>query len=183
MRLRDGVASLVLLLVLALLVLTPDRTAARSHADRSGISGDRSELAELDIGPITVRLGMTQEQTLSQFSGMHYKLEQPKPGVWLVSSGSVTGQVTFRDGVLVYAARDWLGPGRSDDELESVAAALVSLTQRGGPSCTLSSHPFSEPATTVQWVHISCGKRLLKLGVGRAQGSPVRALIESIGSP
>jgi hypothetical protein len=181
MRFRDTFASLLGLLFPVMIILAPGRIPARSQPDRSAINRDGSEPAELEIGGITVRLGMGQEQTLSKFSGMSYKLEQPEPDNWVLSSGGIRGQVIFRSGVLVFASRDWLT--RSDEELESVSAALVSLTQRGGPSCTLSSHPFSAPATNVQWVHISCGKRTLKLGVGRAQGSPVRSLTESIGSP
>src|SRR5260370_10284238 len=142
--------------------------------------GQRAMRPQLDIGAITVSLGMNQDDAFQRLSGAGYKPEKQDPETWLIKAGGTSAQISFREGRLVYASREWL-TGHTG-ELEAVTAALGSLSGGGPASCELSHHPFSAPSTNVQWTSLSCGERTLRVGVVRADGDQVRAVTESIGT-
>jgi hypothetical protein len=133
----------------------------------------------LDLGPVTVWLGMPKQEALEKLSNAGYKIGDPGPKD--VPSSLLDGKllpvinktpfpieeswrnvysISFTGGRLSYAERSWFD---EKDPLASVIDAIGALTGRSSRSCSLTYSPTSSPGMSATRVFIDCGKRSLSL--------------------
>jgi hypothetical protein len=169
--------------------------AVQSFAQRNDVS--------LDLGPVTVRLGMPKREVLQKFSDAGYKVldidskdengplvdgkrlfvtnKTPFP---IQESWQNSYDISFTAGRLSYAERSWFN---EKDLLSSVIEAVGSLTGQGSRSCSVTYSPISHPGSSARRVFIECGKRsvLLLRGEYESAGStnPHFEISERIGNP
>lgn len=152
---------------IALFVLVPAASPAQTVTQPSlTVSQIRTEL---ELGSVTVWLGMPEAAALHQFHSVGYRVRENSSGVssyCYVLIGSTEYPVFFKEGKLAFAERDW-NVGKT--VMTSVLGALISLENHGAKSCTI-SHTLSDNrllpkpgATTSEWVVIYCQDRSLQL--------------------
>jgi hypothetical protein len=154
--------------VLALIIVAALPKTCEEHALSQGASRSvKAPRVDLDLGPVTVWLGMSQKQATSEFSNAGYVLDP------LLSTGEVfyvyrgeakgedfLGQVSFQNGRLVYASH---GLPSDEDSYDSAFSTLTNFAQKGLAVCSLSARPLIEPRRQSQRVWIRCGDRTLFL--------------------
>ena len=156
----------------------------------------------LDLGPVTVRLGMPKPEVLQKFSDAGYKVQDidSKDGngplvdgkrLFVVNKTPFPIEESWRNaywlsftaGRLSYAQRSWFN---EKDPLSSAIEAMGSLTAQGSRSCSVTYSPISHPGSSARRVFIECGKRsvLLLRGEYESGGStnPHFEVSERIGS-
>ena len=139
-------------------------------------SGDR---VALDLGSVTVWLGMPQQEVLSKFEAAGYRV-QPVNETTMVLNGERVYDVKFTAGRLSYADRDWIG--RDVKAFDAVIGALGALAQYGGSPCRVSHDPIAEPGHSADRIFISCGKRSVLIIKGKLEGNDTVDVYERIGS-
>lgn len=153
---------------------------------------------ELELGSVTVWLGMPEASALQEFESASYRVRKNPPsgasGYCFVLIGSTEDAVFFREGRLAFAERDW-NSGKT--AIASVVGALVSLMNHGAQSCGFTHYPmpfkFGAPQSLRKpgvegsdWVVIDCDHRSVRLmeGMDKMNGKtfPVTDIHERIGS-
>lgn len=142
---------------------------------------------ELELGGVTVWLGMPKALAEKQLTEAGYRLEAGAGTDFVIWQGGTEKQkrrysVGFRGGKLSYADRDWFVTGQ--DPFEAVLAALGALSENATSPCFIMHDPLSEPEQEMDRIVIQCGQRsvLLMLGTFRASGSKYVEVTERIGA-
>lgn len=116
---------------------------------------------ELELGSVTVWLGMAETDTLGQFKAAGYYIGKASPDVMqLITNGSDMYAVWFKQGKLAFAERDWY---TGNEVMSSVLGALSTLDRQDAHSCTISRQPQRRPGTEVDSVMIYCQDRSVQL--------------------
>jgi hypothetical protein len=131
--------------------------------EKHGTPAPRSYVS-LEVGIVTVWLGMPQADAQQEFAKNGYTLAPPGDSS-LVTQGQGSeardiGQVQFRKGRLIYASRDWPG---GDNAIQSVSAILTTFARNGSNLCTLNEAPLKEPGFQLNRLWVRCGERELFL--------------------
>ncbi len=125
----------------------------------------------LELGTVTVSLGMAKQQVLRLFSEASYKvMESTATSSATVIDGALKHVYTvqFTGSRLTYADRSWTS---TDGEgLDAAIKALGALAQKGAASCSVAHAPVSEPDTTLDRVFVKCGQRGVLMIRGKASG-------------
>lgn len=125
----------------------------------------------LDLGTVTVSLGMARQHALRLLSEAGYKVldstsatsvEVADPTFKHVYTVQFTGQR------LTYADRSWLS--ENIDGLDAAIKALGALAQKGPTSCSISYAPITEPDTATDRVFVKCGQRGVLMFKGKLAG-------------
>jgi len=120
----------------------------------------------LDLGSVTVWLGMQETDALSAFQLAGYRvMRKPSEQMIFIVGNSTTYSVAFRDGSLAYADREW--PSSASDELGAVLKALTALASHGATSCSIVDNPLNQPDMSAIRVLIDCGARSVLLAKGK----------------
>lgn len=110
----------------------------------------------LDVGSVTVWLGMPRSDAMKKLSEAGYKVIGDGDSLTVSSSGNVQF-LTFRNGGLIFANRVW-GTSEYVDEAGAVMGALSALAEKTKTNaCTVSHDPVSEPGISVGRIFINCG--------------------------
>jgi hypothetical protein len=145
----------------------------------------------LDVGSVTVWLGMPKSDAMKKFSEAGFKVVDSGDGLMVSSPGNVHF-LTFRHNSLIFANRDWYVSG-STDEAQAVMGALSALAAKTKTNaCTVSHDPISEPGISVDRIFISCGQtfrtdgtlvveRSVMISVSGFGGKRTVGVVESIG--
>jgi hypothetical protein len=122
------------------------------------------ERTTLYLGGVTVWLGMPESEARHRFSGTGYKvLDGP---ITVVTNGTDSYLVKFKQGRLIYASRDWYNPDQGD-ELDAVLGALGALAEYGKDGgCTVNRRLIRDPRTSFDDILIFCGDRSVAIGKG-----------------
>jgi hypothetical protein len=125
----------------------------------------------LEINGIELRLGMNQDFVFKKFREKKvnaWKLE-PSPAfeTWVVcepfdDSQCVpgSGQITFREGRLYMATKNWVETKTASDVATAFYGAAKDLEQRGFTSCKLAAKESLAPGQEIRYVDLHCGERL-----------------------
>ncbi len=125
----------------------------------------------LDLGSVTVSLGMTRQQTLSLFSGVRYTVLDPTTTKLMLITDSDykhTYLVQFTNGRLTYASRSWAST--YENGLEDAIKALSALAQKSATLCSVSHEPLSEPDSAADRLFVKCGQRGVLMYKGKVNG-------------
>jgi hypothetical protein len=145
----------------------------------------------LDVGPVTVWLGMLKSDAIKKYSEAGYKVLDNGDALMLSSNGNVT-LLIFQHNSLIFASRDW-SVGESPDEAQAVIGAVSALAEKTKTNaCTVSHDPLSEPGISVDRVFIQCGhtvrpdgtlviERSVMITVNSSGGKRSLGVVESIG--
>ena len=144
-----------------------------------GFAQSYDDKVALDLGTVTVWLGMPQQEVLSKFEAASYRV-QPVTDTTVVLNGERVYIVKFTAGRLSYADRDWMG--KDAHSIDAVIGALGALAQYHGSPCELSHDPLAQPELSVDRIFISCGKRSVLIIKGKFQGNDTVDVYERIGS-
>jgi hypothetical protein len=156
----------VLFIAAAVIPTLPQRA---NHTQQNRVS--------LDLGPVTVWLGMPKTEFLSVAKEAGYKTtdfgvkEGAKENDVVMSSGEkITGtyySLRFnKAGLLTYADRRW-----PDDDKSPYEAVMGALNTVDGQKCTVSRQPLSEPNYNLDRIFLFCDKsRSILLTYGRVHG-------------
>jgi hypothetical protein len=159
----------------------------------------------LDLGPVTVWLGMPKSDVLEKFSNAGYEVTDmdhlTDENSNVVSDGKrLTAinktvfrredssrnvyAISFAAGRLSYAQRSWFD---EKDTLGATIEAIGAVTEHDRRSCSITYSPISGPTGSARRVFIRCGKiSLLLLRGEMKQGGSIHAhfeISESIGNP
>ena len=140
------------------------------------------ERVSLDVGVVSVWLGMPKDQALKKFSEVGYKASPlRKDGSMFVDMGGHYSELIFKSDRLVYAHVDWYQSGRT--EVDAVLGALGALAdEKKNETCDVTNEPLSSPDMSGSRVLVSCGRRSVligKLKIGNDQ--PGATVLERIG--
>lgn len=127
--------------------------------------GDHPRVS-IDLGQVTVWLGMSQEDALAQFRGAGYKVlgDSATAGA-SVQDGNHVYSVWFKGGKVICAEREWYSSGR--DEMDAVLGALAAMASHGGSSCSVMHDTSKEPDHSAERILIECGRRSVLLMKGK----------------
>ncbi len=145
----------------------------RSHSNR----------ISLDLGSVTVWLGMPQSDVLLQLQSAGYEVTG-KGDSRTVLVGDLPELIGFKNGKLEYATREWYTAGQ--DEIEVVIRALTDLASHGGSSCSIAPGRMNTPDGSADEIFVVCGERSLMFVKGKtivkgAGETPVVEVQERIG--
>ena len=137
---------------------------AKPAADHTKVS--------LDLGAVTVWLGMPQAEALTQLQSDGYQV-LGSGELKIVRDGiHVIGTISFKDQRVVFASLSWLGEGI--DVMDATLAALEKISSNGAKSCSVSHEPNSTPVMSFDQISIKCGERSVTLGQIKSSSSVLR---------
>lgn len=149
-----------------------------------GLAQSPGEKVELELGNVTVWLGVPQQEALSKFATAGYRVH-PASGsddltVVLNGNGEHVYNVKFSEGRLTLADRSWMGKGVNN--IEAVIGALGALAQHGSVRCEVIHDPIAEPGSSWDRIFVSCGKRSVLIAKGKVNniGSEIVEVSERI---
>ena len=154
------------------------RETATVHAQ------DRGSAPTLIIGSETVSVGMSQAAVIAEFSGK-YKLapgdpssdlSSPTGGVFIMQGEDVLGTVSFRNGKLINAERDW-GSFYSKDGIDGLWTALNGALAQELPlnawlPVQVRRTEVEIPQMGSRTIDIRFADRTVQLQKGRSEGPP-----------
>ncbi len=121
-----------------------------------------TEKVSLDLGSVTVWLGMPRQEVVNKCTAAGYKQYPPDDHqILFLDSGNHEYTTQFKSGLLVYADREWYTAKGDMDAFQTTMAAMGSLVdkQKFPLSCMISHEPISKPGTHVNRLFVLCGKR------------------------
>lgn len=140
----------------------------------------RHKRVTLEVGTVTVWLGMTKEQATKKFSGAGYVVTNDGDKL-LMRNGGDAHVIWFSDGRLAFAEKGWNTTDKNDP-LDAVVGALASLARKvGSHPCSVIHSPISSPDSSSNRVFISCGERSVLIAKGTVVGQPFVDISERIG--
>lgn len=151
------------------------------------ISGAQEQLPSVQIGLVTVRLGMPKSELQAQLPGLLaatangsiskvfkvYRLGTHDEHIWIIGADKehADGTIEFTDdGVVGFASREWLV--RGSDAVQVLLGAIDSFTQQGLSACVISHDADHNPSWPNEGATIQCGAKRLyvfrtKFGVSK----------------
>jgi hypothetical protein len=154
---RIGARSLAMLLGI-LVVASPLKLHSQSV-------GSQPARISLNLGSVTVWLGMPQSDVLLQLQSAGYKVFG-EGETRTVSIGDSPAMLGFKNGKLKYATREWYTSGQ--DEMEVVIRALTDLASYGGRDCSIVPDRMNNPDGSSDIIFVTCGERSLMFVKGKA---------------
>lgn len=119
---------------------------------------------ELELGSVTVWLGMAEADALAQLQAAGYRVTgSPSETSRIIVNASEIYTVWFKQGKLIFTARSW---STKKSVMAAVLGALTSLEDRGARSCVISHQPLRKPNMSNDRVFIECGQRSVELSDG-----------------
>lgn len=161
MRHPVGIVSLCFGLAAFLGLSFPPRCFAQSAAEK----------ITLELGSVTVWLGMPQQEALAKFATAGYKVQSAPSAddpTWVLN-GDTVYDVRFTAGRLSFADRSWAG--KNIDSIEAVIGALTTLAQYGGTPCDVTHDRSVQPSASFDRIFIRCGKRSVLIMKGGFKGA------------
>ena len=138
------------------------------------------EITSLDLGSVTVWLGMTKQEAMKKLSaaGDTPKELGDKIGV---ETGTGTHILWFKNDRLVFTDLEWYRD-RTGDGIDAVLGALGALAQKNdGHPCAVLHAPLSDPNLSVDRVFVKCGERSVLISKGKLEGKLLVDVSERIG--
>jgi hypothetical protein len=124
----------------------------------------------LELGSVTVWLGMSQTDALLQFQSAGYKVSaNGTTAKTSVEDENRVYSIWFKGGKVVCAEREWYSSGR--DEIDAVLSALAAVASHGTSSCSILHDTINEPEQSAERVLIDCGERSVYLAKGKITSS------------
>jgi hypothetical protein len=120
----------------------------------------------LELGSVTVWLGMSQTDALLQFQSAGYKvLGDSTTARTNVQDGNHVYSIWFKGGKVICAEREWYSSG--SDGMDAVLGALAAMASHGARSCSITHDTVNEPERSVERILIDCGQRSVYLAKGK----------------
>jgi hypothetical protein len=124
----------------------------------------------IDLGSVTVWLGMPQTDALLQFQSAGVKvLGDGTAGRTNIQDGSHVYSIWFKNGKVVCAEREWYSSGR--DEMDAVIGALSAVASHGESTCSIVHDTIGEPDHSGERILLDCGQRSVLLLKGKSDAS------------
>lgn len=124
----------------------------------------------LDIGSVTIYLGMPRDEIIKKCASAGYKqFVVDKDTIAFQDGGDFSPYtVQFRNDQVVYADREWFLAKGDLDAFESAIAALGSLADNEkSPLCIISHVLVRKPDRSLDNIVLSCGQRTITLVRGK----------------
>jgi hypothetical protein len=135
----------------------------------------------LELGSITVWLGMPRQEVINKCASAGFKSIEAPNGIRFVS-GDTMYTVEFKDDRLTYADREWYFANGELDAFQSTIAALGAIADDNSSlTCTISHQPLNTPEMQINRVFIVCGNRSYLLIDGTMNGKKIHGVTERIG--
>jgi hypothetical protein len=145
----------------------------------------------LEINGVELRLGMNEDFVFKKFREKRvsaWKVEpSPAFNTWVVcepfdDSQCVpgAGQVTFKEGRLYMATKNWVETKTASDVVTAFYGAAKDLEERGFANCKLAAKESLAPGQEIKYVDLKCGEHLtarLSLSTGRGFVVDVKQLL------
>jgi len=157
MNLRIGARSLALLLGIIVVASSLKLLSQSVVSQQARIS--------LDLGSVTVWLGMPQTDALLKLQSAGYRVFG-EGETRTVSIGDSPAMLGFKNGKLKYATREWYTSGQ--DEMEVVIRALTDLASYGRKDCSIVPDHMNNPDGSSDIIFVVCGERSLMFVKGKA---------------
>lgn len=165
---------LVSLLLVSLVVL-PALLPAQTGKPQS----QPNERVSLEVGSVTVWLGMPKAELTKRFSDAGYEITELGDKVF-AHFGTEAHDMRFKNGRLVFADVEWYNS--KNDEIDAVIGAIGALANKNQlRPCVVSHEPLSEPDASFDRVFIVCGDRSVLIGKGKIAGQLILDVTERIG--
>lgn len=112
----------------------------------------------LQLGSVTVWVGMPQSDALSAFRRAGYEVaNKSDANQILIKDGTALYSVNFKDAAVVYADREWLLSRKN--EINAVMGALGAIAPRGSEPCIVRHAPVNNPSLQSDRIFVKCGQR------------------------
>lgn len=134
----------------------------------SSAVGQTGSRVTLDLGPVTVWLGMDRAAAKQQLetAGMKFIPDESDTGRVQVLDQFAKRlySLRFENNKVVFAERNWLSD--EANALSSVMDALTSLADQAASRCTIQHDPINKPEGKLNRVFITCGPRAILMTFG-----------------
>ncbi|MFZ0739297.1 MAG: hypothetical protein WAM96_19530 [Candidatus Acidiferrales bacterium] len=158
-------------LFLLLLIASPAQTEQPQSSPDDRVS--------LDVGSITVWLGMSKTDVVKKFSNAGYEITDLSSGI-IAHNSREFHDMRFKSGRLVFADLEWYSS--NSEEIGAVVGALGALADKTkSRPCFLSHEPLSTPDTSLERIFIFCRERSVLIASGKVLGKPTVDVSERIG--
>jgi hypothetical protein len=136
----------------------------------------QSKRVTLDLGTVTVWIGMPKQEAFSKLATAGYKLmttsdEDTADGkIIAVLSGDELYSIAFTAGRLSFADRDWYNKNTS--VADAVIDSLRTVAGPSGATCKVIPDTLSNPESSLKRVFVQCGTRtilIMKGKIGKAE--------------
>lgn len=145
----------------------------------------QSRRTTLDLGTVTVWIGIPKQEVLSKFAIAGYKLlstsaEDTADGkLILVNAGDTIYDVAFTAGRLTFAERGWYTKNVSVED--AVIDSLTAVAGTSGTLCKVTPDTLSSPGSSSKRVFVSCGSRTILIMKTKLDKSEYVSVSERIG--
>ena len=144
-----------------------------------GTGPQKRDSVSLDVGSVTIWLGMTEDEAARKFRDAGYSVTRAAD--MLLVKGTESHVIWFKNGRLVFADQGWNTSDKTD--VDAVIEALGDLAEKAGnQSCMVVHSPLSSPNSSGNRVFVSCGERSVLIGKGTIMGKPFVDISERIGT-
>jgi hypothetical protein len=160
-------------LIMACLIVTGAVYALSSLPVVEAQAASNHSKVSIELGSVTVWLGMSQTDALAQFQSAGYKvLGDGTTARTNVQDGNHVYSIWFEGGKVICAEREWYSSGV--DEMDAVVGALAAIASQGAHSCSVMHDAINEPGQSAERILIDCGQRSVYLAKGKiSSANPV----------
>jgi hypothetical protein len=140
------------------------------------VTGTRGQPSQdsIDIGPVSLKLGMAEEVVLHQL-GLTFDVQEPASGSWIITEKghpiAAVGSVSFKAGKLTSVYKTWTVNGRTPDTNaafgDALYGAVANFEREGGTRCRVETGHSQSPTSENKAVFIACGQKLLRIDIWR----------------
>lgn len=145
------------------------------------------------LGGMQMQIGMSQKKVMSHLSKYYDLNEVFTPNSYIIlekksndkGDNKIIGQVTFDNGKLTYAVKNWQEAysadiGAADRLFDALHAILRQMEEKGEVLATISTKTIREPDTVIKMIKISFGKRWITISSNEHKGSKSVQISETI---
>jgi hypothetical protein len=134
----------------------------------------------LEIGSVSVWLGMPKSEALHALKDAGLTNAPDAGGLYMVVGSGSMASVSFTNGKLSFADREWVSEDKND--VDAMLGALEALSSRGVSNCNIQHAPITSPNQRANRIFINCGERGVMLMRGSFQNlGIVNSVTERIG--
>jgi len=134
---------------------------------------------DMQIGALTVWLGMPKGDALALFKAQGYKQTDMGDQTYYEIRDGTLSTIGFKGDRLSYATRSWRS--KENDDLASVIAVLTELSSKHQEQCTLRADTLREPDMNSERLFVDCGRRGVLIAKGTIAGTKFAEVMEYIG--
>lgn len=143
----------------------------------------------IELGATHLTLGMPKDVVVSRLAEA-YNVEPASKAdndSWLIwskgeSRKRLVGNVSFRNGKLVWAVKQWTLSGQSQgaEFAKALYGVILEFARHGKKVCAIDAGETQSPKAEIRNVYITCGQKYISISIIRTPEHPEAATVEEV---